>query len=500
MQEFHVRTKEELMEEFSIYGDPWSVCDCFSNEVVSPNGTKISAKEFRMWFRGLSSFYKPIALELLYDPSVREKNMKRVPPSKLAAEVKGSNIDRELAIAFAKNHMIYIYNSLKCQSRFERFRRMLYEYQKKPLFSDDDLAWSVGTFGVNRSALLEIIEELRKDSDEVPISPMNLPEDITIGVEIECVGATLNQFLGLYNELKDMYEIDYLDGFNMETDASVYERVGKERVKRMGFEIQTPILGDDEESWKRLKDACAFLNLLGMRGNHTCGGHIHIGSEVLGYDKQAWINFRDICREAQPLLYIICNRRGELPREGVNYFAKPVKWSNNVSNISDVTINNLIDLREFIASYVVNYGVYSIGSKYQAINFKHLTFLDTNTIERRDGNATTKYEILRENILLFARIMQIAKKRATFPDWKKDEWDNFFEEGLPEREKLERFLNLVFDEEDEKKIYRDRWICAAGNDIGVNDLEYSYERCSGPIIRTKPKEKDGKKTQGHDEI
>lgn len=91
-----------------------------------------------------------------------------------------------------------------------------------------------------------------------------------------------------------------------------------------GTEVSSPILRDREEDWKKLRNALSFIKCLGGVSNKTCGGHIHIGANALGYDTEAWKLCFETYSEIEPLFYTISNRRGEKTRDGVITYAKEI--------------------------------------------------------------------------------------------------------------------------------------------------------------------------------
>ena len=71
---------------------------------------------------------------------------------------------------------------------------------------------------------------------------------------------------------------------------------------------------------------------------------------------------------------------------------------------------------------------------------------------------------------------KICKLRAIDPSIKQKEWDDFFEKDLEEKEKVIRFLDLVFDSEKEKDIFYGRWSSLAGQNINVHFSNLTYKK------------------------
>ncbi len=212
---------------------------------------------------------------------------------------------------------------------------------------------------------------------------------------------------------------------------------------------------DNSRDWTQLHNACQMLKILGCDSNKTCGGHIHIGVNYLGLDKKAWENFLKMWSEAEPLIYMISNRRGEKTRVGAEHYAQQASYGINRIDWDGVKIESMEDLTNLALEI-------SGGDRYKGLNLTNVGFAEKNTTEIRLSNGTVNYNVWRENILLYGRMMQVAKQMSVVPTYKQEEYDSFFEQGLPEKEKIKRFLNLVFNSEVEKDIFYKRWESRAG--------------------------------------
>jgi len=90
------------------------------------------------------------------------------------------------------------------------------------------------------------------------------------------------------------------------------------------------------------------------------------------------------------------------------------------------------------------------------INLENLVTGSKPTIEFRMPNGTVDYEEIRHNILLFGRLLQVSKEIQT-EGYKSEQFKALLESRLKEEEKLDRLLTLLFDSEEERKIFRRRW-------------------------------------------
>ena len=57
-----------------------------------------------------------------------------------------------------------------------------------------------------------------------------------------------------------------------------------------GAEINSPILRDNEPTWRNLDKVCSIVEPLASIDKKS-GGHIHIGTQTLGNNKESWLNF-----------------------------------------------------------------------------------------------------------------------------------------------------------------------------------------------------------------
>lgn len=433
---------------------------------------EISAKAIRLLYDRLSTENKVELLRGIYAEDVIKNNMERLPPSILMPEamyIKDAD-DRDLAVCLKKHQLIYEYTKSKNNNKFSKLEKVLNEFWKnggeKIYILSRATEYYIKDTTIKDTAIKEFIDDflLEKAHD---VSPVGLPRNTTIGVELEFVGIGKNRFENLMRRIP----ADFMNGFKAKKDVSVQEKNGN-----LGMEITSPVLDDTVESWKKLDKVCRFIRALGGRSNKTCGGHIHIGVNVLGVDTQAWENFSDIWKEAEPLIYMMSNRRGEKPRKGIGTYAAPsgekldcIEWGKVAMKEHD----ELWMLRE----------TFAFGDRYFGFNPDNIGIPRKNTIEFRLPNGTVDYDILRENIAFFGKILKISKLRAVEPSIKQKEWEDFFEEGLEEKEKVQRFLDLVFNTEEEKDVYLQRWQYMAGEHININFQNKSYKEQRYPEVK-----------------
>ena len=301
-----------------------------------------------------------------------------------------------------------------------------FNYVKDEKFINDWLKEVEGT--------TEVVDKNRK---------INLPENMTIGVEIESEG----EFGCLIAKCKG----EFAPGWECKYDGSL---------EKGGAEVVSPILtGDTEKSTESIKFVCDRLNKLGQKVSERCGGHVHIGADYLTSDK-SYANLLEIWGNAEKVLYIISNKEGEIPREGIGKYASPI--SSNIEDLikqGSVELQSEEDLKNF-AKKAQN------DDRYSGINFMNLGN-KKNTIEFRLANGTIDENTWIENINLFGGIIKAAedimiiqnKDENEITDEEKERL-GYFEElknhDLTDEQKLDLILSLTINDEN-RDIYRDRF-------------------------------------------
>lgn len=267
---------------------------------------------------------------------------------------------------------------------------------------------------------------------------INLPENMTIGIEIEVDG--------------DMAEI------LKECEILNWEGV-EEFTVESGVEFVSPILSPNEESVDEIYQICNILEALGNKATEECGGHIHIGADYLK-SKQSYINLLSIYGNTEELLYIICNDPNDINNRSTDF-------SETISGkIEEAIDDGTIDLQsdESIETFI-NQLVNIQKERDYGLNF--LSYDKHKTLEFRMPNGTLNPDAWIDNINLFGGIIRCAEEIRVIQEKKEDDRTqednnklNIFEklqtEKLDNREKLELLLSLIIKEED-RDIYKNRY-------------------------------------------
>ena len=287
------------------------------------------------------------------------------------------------------------------------------------------------------------------------IDKINLPPEMTIGIEIESIGKNV--------DILQTFSTQLLGEWTCKEDGSLYSDNSIDD----GIEIVSPILtGSNEKTKKEIVKTCSILREFGNYTNATCGGHIHIGADYLD-NVHAWQNLLEIWTNAEQILYIIGNEKGNIPREEVTEFATPI--SRNLEEALDSGKINLESEGELInfKKEILRHQGYGTSSRYKGINFQNLRKNGKNTIEFRLPNGTINAKTWIQNINLFGGIVKTAQELSITQSKNEDElsdeekkklscFENVRSDELDEKDKLEELIELVI-EESQRDIYRERY-------------------------------------------
>ncbi|MBQ2937391.1 MAG: amidoligase family protein [Clostridia bacterium] len=257
---------------------------------------------------------------------------------------------------------------------------------------------------------------------------LQLPEDMTIGIEIESEG----QFSKLLPSK--------IMGWDTKAEDSLYN----------GIEVVSPPLTATEDNVKQIYSVCDVLNGIGQTTTEKCAAHIHIGANYLK-SKQAYINLLEIIGNTEYLIYIISNKPGENLREGISEYSLPISkkledaFENNKISLNDENVENFIaDLKSVQ------------GNRYSGINFNNVN-TEKNTIELRTANGTIDPDVWIENVNLFGGIIKASQELAELQakkmrDLTMDEcikigsFERLKSDGVDKKEKLDLLLSLTVKE------------------------------------------------------
>lgn len=250
-----------------------------------------------------------------------------------------------------------------------------------------------------------------------------LPESLYFGIEIECFGDASRPML---LDKLTILEYDVKDEFTIPD----------------GIEF-TSKLSWNKDHIDSLYDICAYATQHNLKVDHRCGGHIHFDASYLN-TKSAWYWFFYLYSKFESTLFAITNKEGELPRENVFIYSKPlskkyVSTLNRLEKTSSIEefkkeVNNLSKVRLALALS------------------KH------DTIEFRMPNASLNPKIILENVLLLGNIIVLAKKLSLLP--LREELHTLIyklDNEQSEDEKLNLLLRLLFKDGHLREVFQKRY-------------------------------------------
>lgn len=171
-----------------------------------------------------------------------------------------------------------------------------------------------------------------------------------------------------------------------------------------GGEYDSPIMYDKEEYWNELRFVCENLTNYSTILD-SAGGHVHVGTHVLGQNKKHWMNFILLWSIYENIIFRFGYGEYLTPRKTLKDYAPAM------SNIFKRDYNVLTEdkgckVREIIEQ--LNH------DGYQAVNFEHITktfkdFGQNNTIEFRCPNGTLNPIVWQNNVNLFVKLLEYVK-------------------------------------------------------------------------------------------
>ena len=203
----------------------------------------------------------------------------------------------------------------------------------------------------------------------------------TIGIEIEFQKA----FVNLINmKLKRKLDTNWIAKYDGTVTLSAMNIL-------YGGEINSPILRNTEKTWIELKKVCEILNKKNAQITDKCGGHIHIGEEILSHE--SYMNFIKLWYLYEPIIYRFSY--GEFQRERRLMFTFAASLRNLFLTVimKEGYFESEIDLINYLAK-----------ERRQAVNFQNV-LLGKKTIEFRCPNSSIDPVIWQNNVNFFAHLL-----------------------------------------------------------------------------------------------
>ena len=247
----------------------------------------------------------------------------------------------------------------------------------------------------------------------------------------ESLGLDASTTFGFEVEYENPQYIEIQARLN-EANLSVDWEQTREDTLNFGAEIASPVLTDKKICWDEFQEVCEILSPLAII-TYDCGGHIHVGENILGSDKnllrfiKLWATYENVIHRFLYGEYL--SNRYSLPK-----YARPLSqeiWKNL----------DCIKTKEDFTQLVNISDINDPNQKAAAILCKRKTNLKTgeqaNTIEFRTPNCSFNPIIWQNNLNLLVRLLEYASS------------DSFDEEVLNRRHHInsKRYSNLSFYKE-----------------------------------------------------
>jgi len=232
-------------------------------------------------------------------------------------------------------------------------------------------------------------------------------EKITFGIEIEMDHARKTKIEEIILE-QDLWEFGY--------DDSLFE----------GIEVISPILTDNEQTWKDIKQVCDLMKNNGKISTY-CGGHIHVGAHIFDASIDAFLNFVKLWSVYENILFRFFYGEFLTPREVITKYAPPMSKELYKFYKENLKVRRINDL------------LYNICSdRYMALNYDYVTSLTSdekgNTLEFRCPNGTLEPVIWQNNINLCINLLKYSKNK------------NFNDDIVSKRLKTNKTFDLSLEE------------------------------------------------------
>ena len=291
---------------------------------------------------------------------------------------------------------------------------------------------------------------------------------ISIGPEIEANNDYYIKF--------DFYGQKGFEDYNLYTEATVPN----------GSEI-APIrpFHNTKEDVAKFCAVCETLKDIGYYYNEEHGntaGQINLGLDYLD-TKEAILNFYEIYGNCEELLYFISSEEGQLFRQNV-YSSSRIKPISEIIGKrvldEELSRNDVIKLFNSSNRYIEDESFNGLQYKKNSVCLRG-NHEQNYRLEFRIPNGGCNYKTWIDNIRLYGKMMEVSKRLAD--SMNKGELSNDDERllrikidlqdnTLSNEEKLVLLMNLLFEEDNIKQIYYDRYISTIKKITETNSDNY----------------------------
>lgn len=305
-----------------------------------------------------------------------------------------------------------------------------------------------------------------------------------------------------------------LEANYVNTSKLYHAKESKEFLKSIGYEAKlddtvdaecvSGILKDSEKTWGNLEKACQHIKKYPSRNGKSvvadgeCGGHVHFDATELLQNPKMLENLLHLWVDSEELIYKMCNPENNLLREGtmkknlipkIDLKGSTLRTMLSIAKLPLHLAYNIIDrviylnlkngyarpssqkiLKDIRKNKLkVSHKKYnklqekfmiemkSDARRYYGLNLANLRSTKKNTIEFRMSNGSLDPEVIKQNVFLYGSLLNTAREMTYNPEYKKEELALLKRTDCTEEEKSDRLLNVLFDHEEDKRIYKSRW-------------------------------------------
>ena len=281
-----------------------------------------------------------------------------------------------------------------------------------------------------------------KYRDKLIINP-----NATIGMEIEFKNVNLDWFQKLLEE-KKLY--DWRVKFDRSV-TTIYKLKESNYEIYHGGEVNSPIIKNTEKNWNELKMVCDILKHEDARITEECGGHIHIGKQLL--KKESYFNFFKLWFMYEPIIFRFSYGEFNKGRSDINYYAASI--------------------RELLKPYIINEKKFNIdevitdlgSNRHLAVNFQNIITERSNTIEFRCPNGSIDPIIWQNNANFFVNLVDKANN-VEIDKHKLKYLLNLYKTNYDEinMEDANELANIIFDNEIDKLYFLRQYVKDGNNE------------------------------------
>lgn len=230
---------------------------------------------------------------------------------------------------------------------------------------------------------------------------LNLPDDITFGIEVEIENVLLKKINNIVEELKEMDPS--FEGYTCQLELSNMSFFNR---KIINGEISTSILRDCKKDWQNFNIVLNKLKEENAIITNKCASHINIGAHILGNNQIFWKNFLLLWKLYEEEIYQFST--GEYNKIRGLYYIHPL-----ATNIPiDIKINASSDPIEFFKNFPIclRGGYNRCHNSFSLKKCNDYDFKKNNVIEFRTPNGTLDLNIYKNYVNFFVKFLLASKR------------------------------------------------------------------------------------------